>query len=188
MDNVKNWFIIGAISVISLVIGMVGLYKVSHISIPLGASGTDTDFPCQTRNGLLTCSYSVPFQVGTTSVAAIKSPNATTSVRTTARIDTSSTTQVSWFLSNNTVQYYGKGTTTVFNILDIAADAKGSLMATSTGLNLADTTTTAGVIDGTIIAPNTWIVLGASTTKRVSDLAPNTFAPAGRLNVEFRAL
>ncbi len=131
----------------------------------LGAvSGPDISSPYQCINGLCTFYYRVPFAQATTTVCAIKSPNATTTIGSfTANFVTSSSTATNITLAKAATQY---ATTTLVGTLSIAANGSGTAIASTTPL--LNTTN--------LVSPNTFLVTG------MAGGGGGAFSPTGTCN------
>lgn len=110
-------------------------------------SGPDLSSPYFTVNGLQRWFYRKALSVATTTPCAFQAPNATSSMYTTFQVTTSTSTTVTLNLATSTTAF---ATTTPINTFSIASGATASF-------NQPATTTAAS-----IMAPNTWIVWGAT--------------------------
>jgi hypothetical protein len=129
--------------------------------------GPDSYFEYVANNGLQKYGQTVSLQTATTTVCAIKSPAATsTLVFAGVRFSTSSTTASTVSLAQATTAY---ATTTNINTYAVSANAQATIVASTTG-------SVAG--DATIFAPNTFFVVGMAG-------GIGTFSPVGSCSAEF---
>lgn len=119
--------------------------------------------------------YHPKFNVATTTICAIKSPAATSTLdlsKTGARFDVSSTTASVVTIAKATTPY--ATTTIIGNQYAIAANAQAAIHAS--------TTATQQVAATEVLAPNTWIVFG------MQGGTGGTFSPSGQCSAGFTEL
>jgi len=138
----------------------------------LGAvAGPDSYFPCETHNGVQTCATKRSLTTATTTVCAIKSPNATSTLhRGSVKFSVSSTTASTVTLAKAATPF----ATTSILVADtsVSANAQASIVSTSTVLS------TGGV---TLFAPNQYFVVGMAG-------GVGTFSPTGSCQAVFDVL
>jgi len=128
-------------------------------------SGPNTYLPFVANNNLQKYGQTVTLRVATTTVCAIKSPTATSSLTFSGvNLLRSSTTASVVTLAKATTPY---ATTTFLGSLSLAANAQGTVVAT-----------TSLPVGSAVFAPNTWFVVGMSG-------GIGTFSPAGSCSAEF---
>lgn len=175
----KNYVISAVISIIAVLVGL-GLYHPS-VTQPVGAvTGPDSYFPCESHNGITSCFAKVRMTQSTTTVCAIKSPTATSSlVRASASFTTGTTTNSLVTVAKAATAF---ATTTSLGQIAIAGNAAGSItVATSTPLN------TSVALDGTgVFAPNTFLVFGMQDA--TAENTAGSFSPVGSCNGTFELL
>ena len=133
-------------------------------------SGPDIPSPYLTVNGLATWYGSMAMRSATTTVCAIQSPNVTSTLSfASANWDVSSTTASGLVMAKSATAFV---TTTLLNDrLDIAANAKALLLATSTI-----------AIEGQrTFAPSQWLVIGMQG-------GVGSFSPTGMCKAEFKSV
>lgn len=161
----------------SLALSIFGLVRPTQSNAPeqvaVGAvSGPDTYFDYVANNNLRKFGQRRALITGTTTVCAIKSPSATsTLVYAGVNFTTSSTTATVVTLAKATTAF---ATTTALNTLSLSANAQGGQIATS---SLASV----GVVGNNIFAPNTYFVVGMQG-------GVGTFSPAGSCGAEWLVL
>lgn len=172
--NIKD-IVIGGL--MGLVVLLGGLYFFQPVSVsvtpPLGVSaGPDRFNPCESTNGITSCFTSQGFISATTTVCAIQSPNATSTLASAgARFTVSSTTASTVTMAKAATQY---ATTTAINTLAIAANAQGTLVATTSPV-------TAGTVPQSVFAPLQWLVIGMQG-------GIGTFSPTGTCKATFEII
>lgn len=133
-------------------------------------SGPDIPSPYLSFGGVRQWAGNTPLRTGTSTVCSIQSPAATTTlVAATARLDSIASYVTSWQIGKDPTAF---STTTALASMTFAANATGSIVATSTS----------GLTD-TLIAPNSFINLKLATTS-----ASATFAPVGNCAAVFREI
>jgi hypothetical protein len=141
----------------------VAVENVDPSTQPAGALvGPEATNPYQCFNGSCTFYNRIPFKTATTTVCAIKSPNATSSldVGSGLHFQTSSTSATTVTIARATTPY---ATTTLISSHSIAANARASIVATSTPA---------------IFPPNTYFVVGMAG-------GVGTFSPSGACHADF---
>jgi len=163
MDNVTKIAVSFLVGVI-LVLGAFTMFRGEGKPFA-AAPGPDRFSPCESTDGITSCFKRVALKSATTTVCAIQSPAATsTLVSATVKITTSTTTATDWTLAKAATAY---ATTTPLNLLNTGASVQGTLAASSTPL------TAAGAVNGNVFAPSQWLVLGANPGQvGVDNLAP----------------
>jgi hypothetical protein len=144
-------------------------------------SGPDSFFPCETHNGVTTCSESKAFNTGSTTLATFKSPNATSTLSAAvATFGVGSSTALMFEWGRSLAQ---DATTTSLGQFFIPAEGRVTLVAsTSPG---AFTGGVSGVADAAyIIPPNTYVTLKYG--KSVCVTGGTCSALRGRASVEFK--
>lgn len=139
-----------------------------------GVSGPDTYFSYVANNNLQEYGETKGFTTATTTVCAIKSPAATsTLVFAGVNFTVSSSTASLVTLAKATTAY---ATSTALNTLTLAANAQGAQIATSS-------TATVGVVGNNIFSPNTYFVVGMQDT--TPQAGAGTFSPVGSCSARF---
>lgn len=134
-------------------------------------SGPDSFFPCTSNEGITTCVTRIAMRTATTTVCAIKSPAATsTLVSGTARFTYSSTTAPLVRFAKATTPY---ATTTALGNATIAAGAQGTLQASSTPVGALG--------DITVFEPSSYLVVALSG-------GVGTFSPTGICQATFEVI
>jgi hypothetical protein len=134
-----------------------------------GVSGPDTYFPYTANNNLQKYGETKGLTTATTTVCAIKSPSATsTLVFGGINFQTSSTTATTVTLAKAAT---GFATTTALNTLSLGANAQGAQIATSS-------TAAVGVVSNNIFGPNEYFVVGMAG-------GIGNFSPVGTCSAEF---
>ncbi len=148
----------------------------------LGANaGPDSYFPCESHNGVTQCFARQPLRAATTTVCALKSPSATSTLiaaNATFRV-ASSTSAVTVDLAKATTPY---ATTTSLGTAGLASGAQGSFNASTTNQNIAS------VDNAHIFGPNTWFVVGVRSGITGGDASGVPFQPAGACNATFQVI
>lgn len=161
--------LIGAALVVVLTLGVIfprGNSVVNQL-VTGAATGPDSYFPCETHDGVQTCFVRQTMKVGTTTLCAMQSPNATSTLRlATAKWSVSSTTATLVVIAKSTTAY---ATTT-------ALDAEVAIGANGTASVFASTTQATG--STRLIAPSTFITVGMRGNS-------GTFSPVGSCNAVF---
>lgn len=172
--NTKNILIGGAILAL---VGLAFVQANKQIQVTVqpqqsanvaAVSGPDTYFPYVANNDLQKFGSRAGFAQATTTVCAIISPAATsTLVFGSAKFASLSTSAALVTMAKAATPY---ATTTLLNIASIAAGLQGTVLAT---------TTWAGGLDpATVFAPNTYLVVGVQG-------AGTPFSPVGSCEAEF---
>lgn len=146
----------------------------------LGAvTGPDSYFPCESHNGLTTCSDRKVFNTGSTTLASFLSPSATSTLRFAAgsiTTATSTATQFEWGRSS-----LPDATSTSLGFYNLAASIKAVVTASSTPTSgLAAPTVDAAYV----IPPNTYVNLKYGNSLCTAGLTCS--AIGGYAVVEFR--
>ncbi len=173
-----NKQILSILMVIGLIVAGCGFFiaKITnHVPVPTqnqiqsyGSASPDIPSPYFSYGDLRHWATKTTMYQGTTTLCAMQSPAATTTLRSaTANFTFSATYANDYQLANATSAF---ATTTNLGKITIAANALGTLVAT---------TTVTALTDG-IVAPNTWINLKVSTST-----ASTTFAPIGTCAATF---
>lgn len=161
--------IASVVIIIAIVVGGYSYPKsVSKETIVRGITSPDSYYEYTANNDLQKFGGSKGFTPATTTVCAFKSPSATSTLTFgSATFSVASSTATVVTLAKATSAF---ATTTVLNSGAIAANAQGTLFASST---------TVVNVDGlTVFAPNTYFVVGMSG-------GIGTFSPSGRCSVQF---
>lgn len=155
-----------------------GVYVFFHpASVPIQDSpkvgGADSSFPCETHNGTTRCSYRLGFNAASTTILAIKSPSASSTLTAGSGcyVSVSSTTASILTVAKATTAF--ATTTVIVNPIVVSANAE-------TTFQVGTTTTNASAATG-IFAPNTFLVIGMQG-------GTGTFSPSGGCNVSFDTL
>jgi hypothetical protein len=142
--------LLGSAAVVILIIAIGGSYVFPKLQLPVGATpGSNIDSPDLTRNGVVTYEYRKALSRATTTVCAIRSPQATsTLVSTELKITTASSTAVVFSAAKATTAF---ATTTSLLEFSFGSGVQGSayLPATSTAVD-----------SKYVFAPNDWVVWG----------------------------
>lgn len=132
----------------------------------IGTSGT---LATTTVGGFKTNSVTKDLTTSTTTVCAIQSPSATsTLVGGGIRMTTSSTTASTVTIAKATTAF---ATTTLINSASVSANAQATVLAASTTVSSLEQT-------NRIFAPNTWLVFGMAG-------GTGTFSPVGSCSASF---
>lgn len=166
----KNAFVSAAVAV---AVVLAGFMLVPKEEKPFRAqSEAVTEGNCYTFRGVNVCPNRVPMQTATTTVCAIKSPAATsTLVRASAQFRVSSSTASTITLAKAAT--FTATTTLLGQQYIIAAGAQATVVASST-------TSNSGLQDF-VFAPNQYFVVGMSG-------GIGTFSPSGFCNATFETL
>ena len=169
--SLKSWIpsvVVGAV----LVLGLLVFAKPQ--SPPLGSvTGPDSSFECETHNGLQSCFAYSKMRQATTTVCALKSPSATSTIvgfadgGIGATFKVSSTTASVLTVATSTTAF---ATTSMLLRQPIAANAQLSVVSTTTPAN-----------GGIVLPPNTYLVFGMEG-------GVGTFSPVGTCSAAFRVL
>ncbi len=167
--------IIGAVAVLALLVGGYAALAPKDVAPqPVGAvSGPDIPFPYIAVNGVAKYYNRKPFLTATTTVCAIKSPNATSTLSKDSgvRMNVSSTTASTVTLAKATTPF--ATTTLIGSSVVVAANAQADLTASTTA---AQDAATVG-----LFAPNTYFVVGMAG-------GVGTFSPSGDCHADFTVL
>lgn len=163
-------FISGVVLGLLLVVGAFVAVQLTSQEQPLeGAAGPTRTFPCESTNGVTRCFTQKVLTTATTTVCAIKSPTATsTLVSGGIKLNVSSTTASTVTVAKATTAF---ATTTLINSVSVSANAQAAIEA-------ASTTESALVQTNRTFAPNTWLVFGMAG-------GTGTFSPSGSCNGTF---
>lgn len=157
----KNYLMVFGL-VLALVLGGVAVSRpaqvVKEVAVKAGSvASPDLPFPCLSVGGVRRCSGQMSPTQATTTICAIQSPAATsTLVGLGATLTVSSSTASRLVIASSTTAY---ATTTHFASTDIAANAQMTLVSTSTRADK-------------VISPNTWFVFSMNG-------GTGTFSPSG---------
>jgi hypothetical protein len=166
---------------ITLVIAVCGLFFPKVVgkfgAISNGVDGGTTNFTSlSVQNGvsvggLFTTATRVAMATGTTTVCAIQSPNATTTLTEASALFTVSSASASTvYLAKATTAF---ATTTSLGFAALAAGAQGTV--------IASTTPSSVTVDGAqVFAPNSWFVVGMTGL--------TTYSPTGVCTAEFQVM
>lgn len=171
MDTITK-FGLGLVALVALILG--GIAYMRPVSTPpVGAvAGQDSFYPCETHNGVQRCFNQVGLTTATTTICAIKSPNATStlvSAGLTFRVSTSTASTVT--VARSSTAY--ATTSLIGSQLAIGANAQFSSA-------IASTTATNG--GSTIFSPSTYMVIG------MQGGLGGTFSPVGTCNATFEVI
>lgn len=167
---------------ITLVIAVCGLFFPKIVTkfagIQSGVDVTTTNFTTlsvqngESNGGLYTTAARVLMATGTTTVCAIQSPNATSTLTEGSALFTVSSTSAS------TVQL-AKATTAFATTTSLG---QGIFAANAQGTVIASTTPSLVATDGSqVFSPNTWFVVGMTGGQ-------GTFSPTGVCTAEFQVM
>lgn len=172
MNNIQKT-IVGVLALAVLVLG--GLYfNKSSVSTEQASGGSvtgpDSFYPCTSSNGVTRCFERRGLTTATTTVCAIKSPSATsTLVSASVQFVVSTTTASRVSLAKAATAY---ATTTSLGAADLAAGARGTFVASTT--NTTNTT-----VDGlSVFGPSQYFVVGVQG-------GSGTFSPTGSCQATF---
>lgn len=158
------------VAVVVVAIIAAGAYLFPKVQSPLGSVvGPDSYFEYVANNDLQKYGQTVTLRTATTTVCAIKSPAATSTLSFAGvRFTVSSSTAATIALAKATTAY---ATTTILgNEVTLAAGAQATIVATSTATNLN--------LGNYTFAPNNWLVVGMRG-------GIGTFSPIGSCSAEF---
>ena len=166
--------------VLALVLSLVAVFKAGPG--PAGRDGKDglgaipgveVSGPSWSVNGVRSEYASSRLRQATTTVCALRSPSATsTLMHASITLDTSSTTATTVTLAKATTAY---ATTTLVTSAAVNANAQATIIATST----ANTVSALGTINTRVFAPNNYLVVGMQG-------GVGSFSPVGSCNAEWR--
>ena len=167
--------VIGIIAIFGLFLPSV---KGTFGGVQSGTDVTTTNFTTlavqngMANGGLWTTAARVAMITATTTVCAIQSPNATSTLTEASALFTvSSTTASTVYLAKATTAF---ATTTSLGYAALAANAQGTLFASTTPSSVT--------VDGAqIFAPSTWFVVGMTG-------GTGTFSPTGVCTAEWQVL
>jgi len=172
--NIQKLLVVGVL--VAVGIGLAGLFKspgIQTIVKDVGSvTGPDSYFQCETHNGIQSCFNRVSLTQATTTICAIKSPAATSTLAwATLHIDVSSSTTNTFTFARATTPY---ATTTVINISQptVASGLEANIVATSSSL---------------IFSPNTYFVVGQAGNSAANG-STITFSENGNCQAEFMVL
>lgn len=167
--DIKN-LVIGALAVLAVVFGVSYFKAPSTVQVPVGAiSGPDISSPYLSINSVQRFYNRKGLNIATTTVCAIQSPSATSTLALGAiRFETSSTTASTVTLAKANTAY---ATTTVLTEMGVAANAKATLIASST-TGLANF----------VFSPSQWFVVGMAGT------GAQTYSPVGICQASFEVI
>lgn len=176
--------LVASISIVGLVLALYGVMKTTpavNQNQSLGAvSGPDSFFPCESHNGVVTCSERKAFSTSSSTMVSFISPTATSTLRVAmARVTTASTTatQFEWGRS-----IFMDATTTSLGRFSMAAGVTGTLNASTSPSYTVPDPQTADL--PYIIPPNTRVNLKAGNFVCTSGLTCS--AIRGYAVVEFK--
>lgn len=128
----KNYVIYAGIVVMSVALSSVFIKPVQNVvNSTLGAvSGPDSSFPCESHNGLTTCTNRQEFNNASSTLVSFKSPSATSTLTFAAGTITTAT-------STATLFEWGRSplldaTSTSLGNFKLAADIKATVLASTT--------------------------------------------------------
>lgn len=172
------------ISVVATVIALIAAFLVlGHSSIKSGNIQANTDITTsafttlsvqngESNGGLYTTAARVVMTQGTTTVCAIQSPNATSTLTEGSALFTVSSTTAATVSMAKAVTAFA--TTTALGTVVIAANAQGTA--------IASTSPTGATLDPSqVFSPNTWFVVGVAG-------GTGTFSPTGVCTAEFQVM
>lgn len=160
--------------VVALVLSIFAITKIPGIQqvVSYGATpGADSQYACETHNGVQTCFANVGFSQATTTVCSIKSPTATSTFSDPPIMTVSTGITVASTLT------IAKGTntnasTTLIQAGTLAAGAQGTMVASSSAY---------AQIDGaTVLAPNTYVNFSMS--------GATSYSSVGRCIAQFESV
>ena len=170
---------------ITLVIAVLGVFTPfgqkavkGFSSVQSGTDVTTTNFTTISSangisvGGVFTTAAHIALTQGTTTVCAIQSPNATSTMTMGAVLFTTGTTTASTVTMAKATSAYA--TTTSLGSAALAANAQGTFIASSTPVG--------ATVDGSaVFGPNQWFVVGMAG-------GTGTFSPVGVCSAEFQVL
>jgi len=135
-------------------------------------SGPDSYNPCESHNGVTTCFNKKGFTSATTTVCAIKSPSATSTLKlgSGARFTVGSTTASTVTFAKAVDPY---STTTSIGSAQLGANTQATILATTTASQNVDPVH--------VFAPNTYFVVGMAG-------GIGTFSPTGTCQAVFELI
>ena len=171
--NNKN-IAVGVMALFLVAFALVGIKFLPTVSTPnvfAGVSSPDVPSPYFSFGGVrLWAGMTQTLAQATTTVCAIQSPSATSSLQSAGiRFDTSSTTASIVTIAKATTQY---ATTTSLGVCNLLANTQATCIASTTP------TTSQDPIQ--VFAPNTWLVVGMAG-------GTGTFSPAGNCHATWEA-
>lgn len=157
------------VALVAIVIA-IGGYMFPKVQSPLGSVvGPDSYFEYVANNDLQKYGQTVTLRTATTTICAIKSPAATSTLTFAGvKFAVSSSTASTVTLAKATTAY--ATTTQIGNLVAIAANGQSTILATSTAANI--------IAQDTVFAPNTFFVVGMAG-------GVGTFSPTGSCSAEF---
>ncbi len=167
------FFVVGCILASVVFFAGVRSNPVELTPTPGAATGPDSYFPCESHNGSVSCFNRKPLTVATTTVCAIQSPNATSTLRESSGVTmrVSSTTAGAVVMTKSANPY--ATTTLIGQSFSFAANGLVDMVASTTIPQQG-----AGV---NVFAPLQWFVVGMSGGK-------GTFSPSGFCHADFDVL
>lgn len=172
MNDMKNTLISAGVAVVVVILGLAFFAPKPNVITQVlgGQSVAVTDGNCYAFMGVNVCPNRVKMNLATTTVCAIKSPAATsTLVRASASFSVSSTTASIVAMTKSATAF---ATTTLIGGGALAANAQGTFNATTT-------LTTETSLDGTrVFGPSQYLVVGMQG-------GVGTFSPTGWCNATF---
>jgi len=140
------------------------------------APGPDRTYPCESRNGVMECTYSAVMTQNASTTCSFKSPAATSTL-------TWASAQFSLSSSTATIVEIGKGTLQATTTL---IGTKYNILASARASILASTSPAAG--DATIFAPSTWLNVKVGGGITTGDSAGTGFVPVGTCKATFQLM
>ena len=173
---------IGLVAVLVIVLG-VAFLKPSNVIVqqgpqdPIGAvSGPDRSYPCESSNGVGKCFEKQSLALATTTVCAIKSPSATsTLVSANVGFTTSTTTKTVVTLAKGTTAY--STSSAVFSQTDVAINSRAYLQYRDQTASSTDS----------VFGPSTYFVVGIQGGSGAGSAIGHsqTFSNSGACNATF---
>lgn len=165
----KTFFTILGLAVISAAI-FVGI-KTTQAPIVSSVTGPDSFYPCETHNGVGMCFTRKPLNTASTTICAIQSPNATSTLTEySGFIETISSTTVASSITVAKASTPYATTTQIGTTIAVAAGAQVT--------GIASTTIPQQGAGANIFAPNQWLVIGQQG-------GVGTFSPKGVCEASF---
>ena len=167
---IKNILIVIGVIVLGVISGYVGsdLNRTGGEQTVGAISSPDFMSDYFKVGGVMTVGKRLSMKTGTTTVCAIQSPSGTSTLKSfVANFIVSSTTASRVVIAKATTAF---ATTTAIGVAELAANAQGTVRATTTLVTSLDGDTT--------FAPNTYVVVGMQG-------GVGSFSPTGACNAEF---
>jgi hypothetical protein len=140
-------------------------------------TGPDSYFPCESHNGVTTCFARQALRQATSTVCAIKSPAATSTMPIGGvRVTTASSTATIWDLARASTPF--ATTTAIGTAYNVAGSAMADIQAS--------TSPSAGA--ATVFPPNTYLVIGVRQSITAGDTAGTGSVTSGYCSATFSVI